>query len=336
MSNTTPESPNPAEPAGDDIDTGASASDADIANPPSSPVPARGHVNAPESAAETAAAEAAARARSRSPPHEPAAAAPAPAASTPAPVAAPEPAAAASDEDVAAAVARSTPPTPATSPTRTSPPTTTAATTAYADATGRPNPPGRPSRPPSPEPPSRAPRWQATPLRPTYVPAATPIYVTAPVPPKKKSNRGFGILIALAGTVVFALVYAAVVAVIAAIGYPAVALPRRVREVVPRHLGVLDPGHLLLHRDGGAGPDPQPRRLVGVHHRRLRRRRRRPTSPTRAECSCRSRPGSSHPQEVGRAAERALVHALPRSGPASSPARSRSGPGCGWPSAAAG
>jgi hypothetical protein len=55
---------------------------------------------------------------------------------------------------------------------------------------------------------------------PAYVPAATPIYVTAPVPPKKKSNRGFGVLIALAGTVVFALVYAAVVAIIAAIGYP--------------------------------------------------------------------------------------------------------------------
>ncbi len=54
-----------------------------------------------------------------------------------------------------------------------------------------------------------------------YGAVATPIYVTAPVPPKKKSNRGFGILIALLGTVVFAVVYAAVNLVIAAIGFPA-------------------------------------------------------------------------------------------------------------------
>ena len=42
----------------------------------------------------------------------------------------------------------------------------------------------------------------------------TPIYVQRPEPPKKRSNRGIGILIALVGTVVFALLWAAVVALV--------------------------------------------------------------------------------------------------------------------------
>ncbi|HEY8281700.1 MAG TPA: hypothetical protein VIG28_04400, partial [Leifsonia sp.] len=37
--------------------------------------------------------------------------------------------------------------------------------------------------------------------------AGTPIYIQRPEPPKKRSNRGFGILIALVGTVVFAALW---------------------------------------------------------------------------------------------------------------------------------
>ncbi|GAA1941635.1 hypothetical protein [Agromyces allii] len=44
---------------------------------------------------------------------------------------------------------------------------------------------------------------------PTPVPPQT-IYVQAPVPPKSKGNRGFGVLVAAIGAVAFALIYAAV------------------------------------------------------------------------------------------------------------------------------
>lgn len=219
MSNTTPESPSPAEPAdGDTAAAERNGSDADIANPPSEPVPARGHVNSPE--AEAADSERAV---------EPAAA---PSASASGPVSEPEPAAAASDEDVAAAVARSTADTADTG--NVGEPNVvaddnvehydTAATAAY-------------TAPPAAEPTAVAGGAAvagATATAP-YGQTVTPIYVTAPRPPKKKSNRGFGILIALAGTAVFAVVYAAVVAVIAAIGYPAA---RFFDEFVKSFLGV--------------------------------------------------------------------------------------------------
>ncbi|GAA1811102.1 hypothetical protein [Agromyces neolithicus] len=48
---------------------------------------------------------------------------------------------------------------------------------------------------------------------PLYVaptPAPQTVYVQAPNPPKAKGNRGFGILVALIGTVLFALLYAAI------------------------------------------------------------------------------------------------------------------------------
>ncbi|RNE59224.1 exosortase/archaeosortase family protein [Cryobacterium tepidiphilum] len=54
---------------------------------------------------------------------------------------------------------------------------------------------------------------------PAYQPGPTPqspIYVQAPVAPKKKGNRGIGILIALLATLVYALIYAGVVFLIAA------------------------------------------------------------------------------------------------------------------------
>lgn len=41
-------------------------------------------------------------------------------------------------------------------------------------------------------------------------PAAQTVYVQAPTPPKSRGNRGFGVLVALIGTVVFALLYAGV------------------------------------------------------------------------------------------------------------------------------
>lgn len=44
--------------------------------------------------------------------------------------------------------------------------------------------------------------------------AVQTVYVTAPVPPKKKSNRGVGVLIAVAGLVVFAAVFAGIIAIV--------------------------------------------------------------------------------------------------------------------------
>jgi hypothetical protein len=57
---------------------------------------------------------------------------------------------------------------------------------------------------------------EATPEPVTAVttPPAQTIYVTAPVEPRKKGNRGFGVLIALLSTVIFAALYALVVALI--------------------------------------------------------------------------------------------------------------------------
>jgi len=48
----------------------------------------------------------------------------------------------------------------------------------------------------------------------TYAPSAKPIYVQAPTPPAHKGNRGFGILVSVIATVVFALVYGGVIGLI--------------------------------------------------------------------------------------------------------------------------
>ncbi len=45
-------------------------------------------------------------------------------------------------------------------------------------------------------------------------PAAQTVYVAAPVPPRYRGNRGFGVLMALVATVIFAAVYALVLAII--------------------------------------------------------------------------------------------------------------------------
>lgn len=47
------------------------------------------------------------------------------------------------------------------------------------------------------------------PITPPVAPAVRTVYVQAPVPPRAQGNRGFGILIAAAATVAFALLYAA-------------------------------------------------------------------------------------------------------------------------------
>lgn len=49
---------------------------------------------------------------------------------------------------------------------------------------------------------------------PTPAPVRQPVYVQAPSEPKPKGNRGFGILISLLATVVFAVLYAAVLALL--------------------------------------------------------------------------------------------------------------------------
>lgn len=222
MSETTPEPVRntgaAAEPAGDNAATepatapaqtaatGAAAAeprdtDPEVADPPSSPVSARGHINRPDAPADGAQSA-------------PAAEVPAtPAPSAPAKVTEPEPVVA-TDDDIAAAVARSnTADVPAAaaagsatidtaSPAESATPvivaaeaaTAAQATTTYAT---QPAPAGEATWAPEPG---------AVPAQ-GYGQPVTPIYVQRPEPPKKKSNRGFGILIALVGTIVFAALW---------------------------------------------------------------------------------------------------------------------------------
>ncbi|GAB3573900.1 hypothetical protein GCM10027406_03050 [Leifsonia lichenia] len=235
MSETTPESaPNKgaaAEPAGESASTTAGQApatapaqtaaaepaaapepadtDPQVVNPPSSPVSARGHINRPDAAVDDTQTAAA--------PEVPATPAPA----APAKVTEPEPVVA-TDDDIAAAVARShTGDVPAAaaagtatvdtaSPVQSATPvivaaeaaTSAQATAAYAapaaagEATWAPEPGAAPAPAPG------------------YAQPVAPIYVQRPEPPKKKSNRGFGILIALVGTVVFALFWVLAVFVV--------------------------------------------------------------------------------------------------------------------------
>jgi len=216
MSNTTPDASAPkpestvpaAEPTAPE-DTTGSASDADVANPPSSPVSARGHVNRPEGEADSESdGSGAAPAKATAPA--------ATAATTPAPAIEPDPVVS-TDDDIAAAVARSntgeTPAAAAGSATiDTATPAQAAAPVTIAGAAAA-HPVANQYAPPAGEA-TWAPE-SATGQQPTYAAQpVTPIYVQRPEPPKKKSNRGFGILIALVGTVVFALLWGAVVALV--------------------------------------------------------------------------------------------------------------------------
>ncbi|MDR6610624.1 hypothetical protein [Leifsonia sp. 1010] len=193
---TAPAASAAAEPA---TDTGAQ-----VVEPPSNPVSARGHLNRPAGDAEQEAAPVAAA------PAEP---------QRPAAIAEPEPVVA-SDDDVAAAIARNSPQPGATaagdatvdtaSPVESATPVIVAAeaatlsqgdtaTTAYGSV-----PPGAAA---------------ATAAAPAPQPVA-PIYLTRPEPPKKKSNRGVGILIALVGTVAFAVLWAGAVLIVGSLLTP--------------------------------------------------------------------------------------------------------------------
>ncbi|MGN6760041.1 MAG: hypothetical protein ACTHJI_01745 [Leifsonia sp.] len=194
----------------------AEPQDADhqVAEPPSDPVSARGHLNRPaeEAGAEQGPAHAAPAA-----PAEPA---------RPAAIAEPEPVVA-SEDDVAAAVARSGAQPSATaagdatldtaSPVESATPVIAAAeaanlrqsgqapTVAYAPATA-----GEATAAPAAGPGASAPGPQTV----------TPLYLQRPEPPKKKSNRGVGILIALIGTLAFAVLWAAAVLIVGSLLTP--------------------------------------------------------------------------------------------------------------------
>lgn len=219
---TAPEAASSAEPH----DT-----DPDVANPPSKPVAARGHVNHPE----TPVAEV---------PATPAKAAKAKAAA-PAPVE-PEPVVT-SDDDVAAAVARSntadipdveTAPAAAAgtatidtaSPAESATPVIVAAEAATAGAaTAGAAAATAPYAGEATAAPTAAYSQQPQPV--------TPIYVQRPEPPKKKSNRGVGILIALVGTVVFLALWAAAVVIVGNILTPGTAFVDNLNLFVRSYAG---------------------------------------------------------------------------------------------------
>lgn len=195
---TAPAESAAAEPA---TDTGAQ-----VVEPPSNPVSARGHINRPAGDDEQDAAI-------------PAAAEP----QRPAAIAEPE-RVVTSDDDVAAAVARSsTEPGAAAagdatvdtaSPVESATPVIVAAeaaTVRQAETTGAPTT-GAPTT-----------AYGTPPADGTAAPApqpVAPIYLQRPEPPKKKSNRGIGILIALVGTVAFAVLWAAAVVIVGSLLTP--------------------------------------------------------------------------------------------------------------------
>lgn len=188
--------------------------DRQVEEPPSDPVSARGHINRPaeEAGAEQGPAHAAPAA-----PAEPA---------RPAAIAEPEPVVA-SEDDVAAAVARSGAQPSATaagdatldtaSPVESATPVIAAAeaanlrqsgqapTVAYAPASA-----GEATAAAAAGPGASASSPQPV----------TPIYLQRPEPPKKKSNRGVGILIALVGTLAFAVLWAAAVLIVGSVLTP--------------------------------------------------------------------------------------------------------------------
>ncbi|WP_223691855.1 hypothetical protein [Leifsonia poae] len=208
MSDTTPDA---SEPKPETVAPEADAvADADVADPPSSPVSARGHVNHP--GAGTAPADETVASAPQAPQAPPAPEAPARAIE-------PEPVVA-TDDDIAAAVARSstgdvtaagTATVDTASPAESAAPLAAAAAAVEAPATAAYPAPAAPvgeaTWAPDPAVPVGAPQ-------PAYAQPVTPIFVQRPEPPKKKSNRGFGILIALVGTIVFAVLWVAAVVLI--------------------------------------------------------------------------------------------------------------------------
>lgn len=203
---TAPAESAAAEPA---TDTGAQ-----VVEPPSNPVSARGHLNRPADDAEQEAAPVAVA------PAEP---------QRPAAIAEPEPVVA-SDDDVAAAIARSSGEPGATaagdatvdtaSPAESATPVIVAAEAAtmrQADTSGTAGTPTTAYGTPPGEATAAAAGVGAAAPAPQPV---APIYLTRPEPPKKKSNRGVGILIALVGTVAFAVLWAGAVLIVGSLLTP--------------------------------------------------------------------------------------------------------------------
>ena len=183
--------------------------DPDMDVPPSAPVSARGHLNQPDDANAAEPAEA-----------------PADAATPPAPAIEPEPVTS-SPDDVAAAVARSAGEPGATaageatvdtaSPVESATPVIVAGEAAQ-QATAQ-QQAAQQAAPAAGE--ATAAPAQPTPVPPPFIPQpVAPIFLQRPEPPKRKSNRGVGILIALVGTVAFAVLWAAAVVVVGAMLTP--------------------------------------------------------------------------------------------------------------------
>jgi hypothetical protein len=190
--------------------------DPDTAAPPSGPVSARGHVNRPAD--------------------ENTPAAPAtPAASAPAPAIEPEPLTA-SEDDIAAAVARTHTEPGATAAgdatVDTASPAQSAAPVIIAgEAAQQQTPQAAAHTPAAPAPAAATAAYAAQPGEATWAPEpaaappvapqpVAPIFLQRPEPPKRKSNRGVGILIALVGTVLFAVLWALAVVVVGAMLTP--------------------------------------------------------------------------------------------------------------------
>ncbi len=191
--------------------------DAEVVNPPSGPVSARGHINRPAEEG-GATGEVAPRAAEPAAPEAPV---------EPEPVVATE-------EDVAAAVARSTgeqaPGATAAgaatvdtaTPAQSAEPVIVAAEAASLHAAGSTataayaQPAGTATWAPEP---TAAPAPAAAP-GPGYAQPVTPIFVQRPEPPRKRSNRGIGILIALVGTVAFALLWTGLALLVASLLAP--------------------------------------------------------------------------------------------------------------------
>ncbi|MFE4467544.1 hypothetical protein ACFRFH_01905 [Leifsonia sp. NPDC056824] len=204
---SVPAEPAPA-PAGEPHDT-----DPEMSVPPSAPVSARGHLNRP---ADDAATEV---------PAAPAA----PAATPPTAAIEPEPVAT-SPDDVAAAVARSSSEPGAAaagdatvdtaSPAQSAAPVIIAGEAAQ-QATAQPATAQQQQPPAAPQGEATAAAAPVAQTPPPFIPQpVAPIFLQRPEPPKRKSNRGIGILIALVGTVAFAVLWAVAVVVVGAMLTP--------------------------------------------------------------------------------------------------------------------
>ena len=167
------------------------------------------------------------------------------------------------------------------------------------------------------------------PLHVAPTPGPQTIYVQAPIAPKAKGNRGFGILVALIGTVLFALLYAAI-GYLLLLGEPdpsGVFAQFLVRAVFWVPVVAFFLGFMLLAVIINRGPW-WTYAVFGLLVRPSS------TSRTSAAHSSRCRPGRSH-STTRRRSCRSAGSIRSRSWRRRSPARSRSGSAAGSPHAAA-